>query len=196
MPVPLWVFAYGSLIFRPDFPFTERRRALAPDYARRFHQGSPDHRGTAEDLGRVLTLVAEPGMRCEGIAYRVEDEHREAVLTRLDLREQGGYERVTLSVRFEDERSIEATTWIARAGNPWWLGDEADDALLARIHRAKGPSGANRDYVLRLRTALRDLSIHDPHVERIANALLAHGEVCQRDEEPRSNASTPETPRE
>ena len=179
MTAPLWIFAYGSLIFRPDFPFVERRRASARDHARRFHQGSPDHRGTPDHLGRVVTLVAATGARCEGLAYRVEDEHRDAVLALLDRREQGGYQRSALTIRFDDEvtpslaSTAEATTWIARADNPWWLGDEPEEAIVARMQRAHGPSGANRDYVLRLRAALRELSILDDHVEAIADALVA-----------------------
>jgi cation transport regulator ChaC len=179
MRSPLWIFGYGSLVFRPDFPFVERRRAHAGGYARRFHQGSPDHRGTPDDLGRVLTLVACAGARCEGIAYRVDAALGDDVLARLDRREQGGYERAAIPVTLQGEtdsapeRTALATTWIAIAGNPYWLGDEPLDAIAERIARAHGPSGSNREYVLRVRTALRELSIVDDHVESVAAALSA-----------------------
>src|SRR5581483_11846825 len=66
----MWIFAYGSLIFRPDFPWIERRRAFVRGWARRFWQGSPDHRGVPEAPGRVVTLVARDGF-CGGCAYRI-----------------------------------------------------------------------------------------------------------------------------
>ena len=68
---PLWLFGYGSLIWRPASPFVERRPASARGYARRFWQGSTDHRGVPEAPGRVVTLLPSAGDRCEGVAYRV-----------------------------------------------------------------------------------------------------------------------------
>lgn len=167
----LWIFAYGSLIFRPDFPFEERRRARAEGWVRRFHQGSPDHRGTPEDLGRVVTLVPDATDHCDGLAYRVTAGEEARVLALLDLREQGGYERASVPLTLDGGEHITATTWIAGPTNPFWLGAEPEEAMLARIRRAKGPSGANADYVLRLRAALRELDIVDPHVEALAAAL-------------------------
>lgn len=174
--VALWIFGYGSLIFRPDFPFAERRRARAAGYARRFYQGSPDHRGTPEDLGRVVTLVPSPDGFADGIAYRVEPHHEALVLAALDEREQGGYERAVVRLTLRGAatgEALEATTWIAGEGNPYWLGPDDETAIVDRIRRARGPSGANRDYVLRLRDALRAEEIDDPHVEALAQRVGA-----------------------
>ena len=68
----LAIFAYGSLLFRPGFSFLERQRARAPGYLRSFSQASPDHRGTPERPGRVLTLAASADASTTGVVYFVE----------------------------------------------------------------------------------------------------------------------------
>jgi cation transport regulator ChaC len=166
-----WIFAYGSLMFRPGFGWVERIRARGVGWVRRFHQGSPDHRGTPENLGRVVTLVHSAADGCEGLAYRIEGANQAAILRALDEREQGGYVRAAIPLALFDGRSITAVTWIASPSNPYWLGEEPLDAIIARIRRAHGPSGANRDYVLELREILREQGIFDPHVEEIATAI-------------------------
>lgn len=67
----VWVFGYGSLIWRPGIAFRERRVARIRGWTRRFWQGSHDHRGLPHAPRRVVTLVPEPGASCEGVAFRV-----------------------------------------------------------------------------------------------------------------------------
>ena len=83
----LWLFAYGSLIWRPAFPYVERQTGWVEGFARRFWQASTDHRGVPEAPGRVVTLVPEPGARCWGVAFRVAADTSEAVLETLDRRD-------------------------------------------------------------------------------------------------------------
>src|SRR5690606_19916645 len=64
-----WIFAYGSLLWRPDFPYNQRRRAAVRGWRRRFWQASPDHRGRPEAPGRVVTLIAEADALCHGLAF-------------------------------------------------------------------------------------------------------------------------------
>lgn len=171
----LWIFGYGSLLFRPDFPFEERRPARIQGFRRRLDQGSPDHRGTPERLGRVATLVRDEGAWVGGAVHRVAERDEERVLAQLDHREQGGYERVTIAalpVDSDDHReTITATTWIATPDNPFHLGPEPLAVMIAQIRAAVGPSGPNVEYVLRLADALRALGIEDPHVDALARAL-------------------------
>ena len=168
----LWIFGYGSLLFRPDFPFARSAVGTVRGLARRFHQGSPDHRGTPEALGRVVTLVRDPAAATTGIAYEVRADDAESVLAKLDLREQGGYERAAVDVGLDDG-AVRATTWIAPPENPYWLGDAPVAAIVAHVREAKGPSGTNLDYVLALDAKLRELGIDDPHVAALA--ALARG---------------------
>jgi glutathione-specific gamma-glutamylcyclotransferase len=77
--VSLWIFGYGSLIWRPDFDYLERRRTRLHGWQRRFWQGSHDHRGIPERPGRVVTLVRAHDGYCDGMAYRVERDTAERV---------------------------------------------------------------------------------------------------------------------
>src|SRR5574337_1265397 len=78
----VWLFGYGSLIYKVDFPYIERRPASIRHWARRFWQGSHDHRGTPQAPGRVVTLVPEPDAVCVGMAYLIEP----TVFAQLDAR--------------------------------------------------------------------------------------------------------------
>ena len=169
----MWIFAYGSLIFRPDFPFVERRRAYVRGWQRRFWQGSPDHRGVPEAPGRVVTLVASEGF-CGGCAYRIDPNGGRAILEALDAREQAGFERTNVELFDSPEAPAffgSAITWIAGKDNAHFLGPIPDAEIAAEIRERRGPSGPNAEYVLRLRDALRALEVVDEHVETIASLL-------------------------
>lgn len=166
-----WVFAYGSLIWRADFDYAERRVACVRGRARRFWQGSTDHRGLPGAPGRVVTLVPEAGAECVGIAYRLDSRQRERVLAELDQREQGGYERARVTIRLDGGSRIQGLTWVAAPGNPNYLGEASPAAIAAQVRASHGPSGPNTEYVLRLHEALRELGAEDPHVAAIARLL-------------------------
>lgn len=164
----VWLFGYGSLIYKVDFPFLEQRPAQIEGWARRFWQGSHDHRGTAEAPGRVVTLIEQPDARCRGIAYRVSPE----VFQHLDVREKNGYLRFTTTMTFTDGSGYaEGLVYIATPDNDAFLGP-ADEADIARqIAGACGPSGPNAEYLLRLAESLRDLCDHDSHVFALETLL-------------------------
>jgi cation transport protein ChaC len=164
---PTWVFGYGSLIWKQDFPFLEARPARITGWARRFWQGSHDHRGLEHDPGRVVTLAASPGQRCEGRAFLVEPE----VFDHLDHREKNGYERVAVDIAFDTD-VVKGVVYRATEDNPAYLGPAPPREMAAQINRCAGPSGPNRDYVLHLAQALRDLGITDDHVFEVESWVL------------------------
>ena len=162
-----WIFGYGSLIWRVDFPYRQRRRASIRGWTRRFWQGSHDHRGTPRSPGRVVTLVPDPSATCVGMAYQVD----ESTFAHLDYREKNGYERVDVHIRFAD-RAVPGTVYVAAEDNPAFLGPASLDAIASHIRRSRGPSGSNKDYLLELAAALAALGAEDAHVEALA-ALVA-----------------------
>ena len=164
-----WVFGYGSLIYKVDFPVLERAVASIEGWQRRFWQGSHDHRGTPEAPGRVVTLVPAAAS-CIGVAYRVE--HR--VFEHLDHREKNGYARHRVPIRLTDDgRVVHGTLYVATEDNPAFLGAAAPDAMAVHIAGAAGPSGSNRDYLLRLAEALRGIGGDDAHVFDLERRVLA-----------------------
>ena len=169
----VWVFGYGSLIWRPDFPFAQRQRARIDGWSRRFWQGSHDHRGTPDAPGRVVTLVPAPGAYCDGVAYLIDH----AVFDHLDHREKNGYERHDVDLQFADARAG-GVVYIAHRDNPAFLGDSPSDAVALQILNSRGPSGTNREYLYELAAALRNLDVDDAHVfelEAHVKALEADG---------------------
>lgn len=96
----VWLFGYGSLIYKADFPYLQRKPALIHGWQRRFWQVSHDHRGTPESPGRVATLIEAPGQHCIGMAYQVTPD----VFAHLDHREKNGYLRFFTELEWLDDK--------------------------------------------------------------------------------------------
>ncbi|MGB0133309.1 gamma-glutamylcyclotransferase [Dokdonella sp.] len=163
----VWLFGYGSLIWKVDFPYIERRPARIRGWTRRFWQGSHDHRGTPESPGRVATLIEEADAVCAGMAYRISP----AVFDHLDMREKNGYLREVVSMEFADGDAVEGLIYVAGPLNAAFLGETTDADIARHIARAAGPSGLNRDYFQHLADALRELGEIDPHIIAIEREL-------------------------
>ncbi|MEL6760163.1 MAG: gamma-glutamylcyclotransferase [Myxococcota bacterium] len=166
----LWVFGYGSLIWNPDFPYHRRVPGTLAGFARRFWQESPDHRGTPEQPGRVVTLIREPTSTCFGLLYEVTPQHVPAVLDRLDHRERGGYRRLQVVVTSEIGE-ISALVYLATEDNPHFAGPASNTELVSQISAARGESGDNIDYVLELDAALARYGVIEPSLRALADRL-------------------------
>ena len=168
---PVWVFGYGSLIWRPDFPYLDARRAYVAGWARRFWQGSHDHRGVPRAPGRVVTLIESPGERCYGRAYLIEHD----VFDHLDHREKNGYTQQDIEIFFDDG-GAPGIVYVGAPDNFAYLGEAPLEEIAAQIHRSAGPSGSNADYLFQLARSLRGLDETDAHVfelERLVRDKLA-----------------------
>ncbi|MFC5513360.1 gamma-glutamylcyclotransferase [Massilia jejuensis] len=169
----VWLFGYGSLIFKADFPYIERRAAAISGWARRFWQGSHDHRGTETAPGRVVTLVPHEGAVCHGMAYLVTPEE----FAHLDHREKNGYLRLAVEIAFDGGGGANGLVYIATHENAAFLGPASEREIARQIAAARGPSGPNSEYLLELAHALRALGREDAHVFEIERQLaqLADG---------------------
>src|SRR6201747_754553 len=81
----LWVFGYGSLMWRPGFEFIEKVPARLIGEHRALCVYSFDHRGTPEKPGLVLGL--DRGGACRGVAFRVAAGRRTETIDYLRARE-------------------------------------------------------------------------------------------------------------
>lgn len=163
----LWLFGYGSLIYKVDFPVLDQRPASIKGWARRFWQGSHDHRGTPEAPGRVVTLVEDVNAVCAGMAYLITPE----VFDHLDHREKNGYHRFVTELKFDDEEKVEGLIYIANPSNAAFLGEAPITQIADQIRTAHGPSGSNQDYIRELDAALESLGVVDSHVRSIVDLL-------------------------
>jgi len=167
----VWLFGYGSLIWKADFPFIERRPASIAGWVRRFWQGSHDHRGTPDAPGRVVTLVPQENAVCHGMAYLVTPEE----FVHLDHREKNGYLRLPTEIRFDGGGSEKGLVYIARHDNAAYLGEATEWEIARHIAGARGPSGPNVEYLVHLAHALRDMGHEDEHVFAIERHLAGLG---------------------
>ncbi len=164
----VWLFGYGSLIYKADFAYLERRRAFIRHWVRRFWQGSHDHRGTPDAPGRVVTLIPQNDAVCVGMAYLITPD----ALDHLDVREKNGYLRFVTTLSLDDGRELEGLVYIATEENAAFLGAASERDIAEHIARSTGPSGPNRDYLLQLADALRRMDADDPHVFDIERELV------------------------
>ena len=169
----LYVFGYGSLIWRPGFGHAAAHPALLRGFHRRFCIWSRHYRGSPEAPGLVLGL--DRGGACRGMAFQVAAPDAAAVLDYLDARENIGdevvYARRLLPVRLLDGgRVVRAVAYVVERSAAQYCRPVAEEAAAA-IARGVGAAGANRDYLLNTVTHLRAMGVREAGLDRIV-ALL------------------------
>lgn len=170
-----WVFGYGSLMWKPGFPFVERQTAVLAGHRRSFCLKSFRFRGTAAFPGLVLALEPKNGAVCHGVAYRVDAANAGATRAYLFDREM---ERDSYYERFEnltlsDNRRVRALCYVINPGNSDYLPGLSPDERAGIIAKAVGPSGSNRDYLFNTLKDLETLGLEDSEVETIAAKVRA-----------------------
>ncbi|KAI9097988.1 hypothetical protein K1719_025759 [Acacia pycnantha] len=175
----MWVFGYGSLIWKAGFPFDESVVCFIKGYRRVFHQGSTDHRGTPEYPGRTVTIEPAEGEVCWGVAYKIsKKEDQEIALTYLEVREKQYDKKAYLDVFSELTATTPAISGVMvyiaspdKNVNKNYLGPASVEEIARQIIRAEGPSGPNRDYLFQLEKALLQIGCQDKHVMDLASEV-------------------------
>lgn len=165
-----WAFAYGSLIWHPDFEYVERHLVRVHGYHRAFCINSTRYRGTPESPGVVLGL--DRGGSCRGVAYRITPGQELQTVEALYQREMPNhvYTPRLLPVRLPDGRQIEAITFVARRNHHSYLKLPRDE-ILRRLSSCMGGRGHNREYALNTWHALLEWGIQDAGLGAIVREL-------------------------
>ena len=169
----LWVFGYGSLMWRPGFEFLEQVPARLIGEHRALCVYSFDHRGTPEKPGLVLGL--DRGGACRGIAFRVAAKRRDATVDYLRGREQTThvYREVMRSVWLENEarQRVSALAYVVDRGHVQYAGRLSLAEQLRYVRQGHGRSGNNRDYVLSTVKSIEAQGFRDPQLHQLAAML-------------------------
>ncbi|XP_074662131.1 glutathione-specific gamma-glutamylcyclotransferase 1-like [Tubulanus polymorphus] len=179
----LWIFGYGSLLWKPGFEYENELIGFIKGYSRKFWQSSTHHRGTKTYPGRVATLVPNENSTVWGTAFEVvgRTQVKEALL-HLNGREilNGGYtmfhskfyQYSTDSRRSDSDISV--IVYSATCDNRLYTGPEEDDVLAERIVNARGSSGHNVEYVTRIAEYLRTrfpADCYDHHLQTLDSLI-------------------------
>jgi cation transport protein ChaC len=180
-PGPLWVFAYGSLIWKPEFEYSAFVRAVAHGWHRSFCMEMWSWRGTLEQPGLMMAL--DRGGSCHGIAYRLPDEDHEVLIARLVRREISDKEDLAMA-RWID---VEADTGRIQA-LVFWAGPKGPGIALKlpledvarRIARACGYAGSNAAYLYNTVKKLDEHGIRDRNLWQLQELVAAEIEGLMR----------------
>jgi glutathione-specific gamma-glutamylcyclotransferase len=181
-PEDLWVFGYGSLIWRPGFDHAERVPARLIGAHRALCVFSHVHRGTPERPGLVLGL--DLGGACRGVAYRVTARQRPETIAYLRAREQvtSVYRETLRAVTLlaEPQRRVPALVYMIDRGHHQYAGRLDLATQLHLVRQGHGQSGPNREYVLSTVHALEALGLYDRDLHLLAEKLRgAHEQHAQ-----------------
>ncbi|KZV75229.1 ChaC-like protein [Peniophora sp. CONT] len=196
---PYVVFGYGSLIFKPPPHTVKQTPGYLKGYVRRFAQKSHDHRGTPENPGRVVTIIHQEDWQAFsgsdpfphedvvwGVAYTIDPLYAAEVRDYLDYREKDGYtmEEVDLYGVVDGKETVimhDCVCYVGRNDNPSFVGSEPLDDLAKTIWSSVGPSGPNKEYMLNLASAVRELApeSHDSHLAALEERIHALDNATQ-----------------
>src|SRR6476646_2098452 len=173
----LWVFGYGSLMWRPGFDFLEQAPARLVGEHRALCVYSFVHRGTPEKPGLVLGL--DRGGACRGIAFRVAEKSRADVVAYLRAREQvtSVYREVMRSVWLENDarQRVSALAYVVDRGHAQYAGRLSLAEQLRHVQQGHGRSGNNRDYVLSTVKSIEAQGFRDQQLHQLA--LMLHDDT-------------------
>ncbi len=163
-----WVFAYASLLWRPEFDAAEVRRARLWGWHRALEMRSRVNRGNPQQPGLVFALVG--GGSCVGHVLRLPRDRAEQELQRLWQREMpgGGIYQPRWLRCDTAEGQVRALTFTLARDHPNYTGRLSDDQVRTILHTASGRYGSTLDYLMQTAEQLERLGIHDRKLERIA----------------------------
>jgi cation transport protein ChaC len=170
---PLWIFAYGSLMWNPGLVYVAKRIGTVYGFHRNFCLWSRINRGTPERPGLVLTL--ERGGSCRGLAFRLAGSTSRDELRRLWRREMslGSYHPRWVDCHAGAQR-FPVLAFIVNRACSGYAGKLPMDAMVQSLATARGQFGSSAEYLFQTQAALESHGIRDVHVKRLAERVKSH----------------------
>ena len=167
----LWVFGYGSLIWKPGFDYIDSALAWVHGYHRSLCIFSHVHRGTPERPGLVLGL--DHGGSCQGVAFRVAARDRAATIAYLRERElvTSVYLEKTVSLRLADGGAVKALAYVVDRRHHQYAGRLPLDDMTRLVAEGVGVNGDNPAYVRNTYEHLLRLDIHDSELAAVVRGV-------------------------
>jgi glutathione-specific gamma-glutamylcyclotransferase len=165
---PFWVFAYGSLVWRPDFEHIEHRTCRAFGWRRSFCLDIVRWRATPQQPG--LMMCMDYGGSCHGVAFRLPDGNDREQMLRL-LRREASYKEDLPSFRWIDvhdgKQKFRALTFWAAPRSPGYYINLPIEEQAQRLARAAGHLGTSAEYLHNTIVKLEEFGIHDSYLWRL-----------------------------
>jgi cation transport protein ChaC len=170
-PGDFWVFAYGSLMWNPEFDYLRSEIACLSGYHRCLCLWSVEYRGTVERPGLVMGL--DIGGSCLGRAFLISEKNAPQIIDRLNEREMitGAYQSALKPLRLNTDETVEGICLIARQDHPQFAPGLSIQHTTDLVRYAHGKRGSNREYVLNTIAHLREMGLQDPTLDTIGVQL-------------------------
>lgn len=164
---PVWVFAYGSLMWNPLIAIEEMQRAQLKGWQRRFCIRLTSGRATPEHPGRMLSL--DVGGCTDGIAFRLADTDLERELSIIWIREMitGLYRPVWSEVILADGTQVDALAFVSEINHPFYEPESSPYTVAELASSATGYIGTNAEYITQLATTLGAWGIEDEYIDEL-----------------------------
>jgi len=175
-----WVFGYGSLMWRPGFPYEEVLPASLDGYRREMCIQSVRYRGTPDAPGLVCGLM--PGGRCRGLAYRIHADKKESVIRYLDERElvNDVYLPCHVNLELEGGFRVKARTYVADTEHLQYAGAWSDTLKIKYLIQGYGKEGRSLDYLASIIEQLSHLGMVDEQLTQLlAKARVEDGKTLK-----------------
>jgi len=183
----LWVFGYGSLVWKPGFEPGRTLVGSVQGFARRFWQGNETHRGVPGKPGRVATLVEERGVTTHGVALELRGEEALEYLNNREMTLGGYSQKITMfqPIPGDTVPPFPVLVFVATSVSKYWLGPADPADIAEQVVTSSGPSGHNVEYVLKLAEWLHKTlpEVYDDHlysVEYQVRVKVEERKLCMK----------------
>lgn len=169
---PLWVFAFGSLMWNPCFEYDRNEEATFYGWERKFHIWSTVSRGTKDRPGLGLCLEKGRGM-CKGLAYRLLPKNETTDWPIIWHREMntGVYNAIWADLDLHTGEKVKALTFVVDPTHTQYAGEMQISLMAEIIIGASGTYGRCRDYLASTIEEMEKLGIVDAYLNELLLAV-------------------------